>query len=104
MLPAVRARGGFAANLLHSRAQAVAASFAAPVADRFAGVAWRGSPELGLPWLVDDAFALAECRLVRTLVIGDHTMLLGEVVAVEYAEDVPLMYGKRRYSAWPEPA
>lgn len=104
VLPAIRARGGFAVNLLHARAQTVAAGFAAPVADRFAGVAWRDSARLGLPWLVEDAFALADCRLARTLVVGDHTMLLGEVVGVQYAEDVPLMYGKRRYSAWPEPA
>ena len=103
VLPAIRRRGAFAANLLHARAREAAGSFAAPIADRFAGIAWCASPGLALPWLTDDAFALAECRLADTLVIGDHTMLLGEVVATRHCDDVPLMYGKRRYSAWPEP-
>jgi flavin reductase (DIM6/NTAB) family NADH-FMN oxidoreductase RutF len=103
VLPAVRERGAFAVNLLHARARHIAAGFAAPVADRFAGIVWSGSPRLGVPWLTEAAFAMAECRLVATLVVGDHTMLLGEVVSTRYVDDVPLLYGKRRYSAWPEP-
>ena len=100
VLAAILGNGRFAVNLLHARAREAASVFASPV-DRFAMVPWRLTPRLGLPWLHQDAFAVAECRLARTLEIGDHTMLLGEVAAVDHDDDVPLLYGKRRYSAWP---
>lgn len=100
VLAAILDSGRFAVNLLHSRAREAASVFASPV-DRFAAVPWRTTPWLGLPWLHRDAFAIAECLLAGTLEVGDHTMLLGEVASVEHADDVPLLYGKRRYSAWP---
>ncbi|MEU7717509.1 flavin reductase family protein [Streptomyces tibetensis] len=100
VLAAVLGSGRFAVNLLHARAREAASVFASPI-DRFAAVPWRPTPRLGLPWLHRDAFAVAECELARTLEIGDHTMLLGEVAAVDHADDVPLLYGRRQYSAWP---
>jgi flavin reductase (DIM6/NTAB) family NADH-FMN oxidoreductase RutF len=40
--------------------------------------------------LLDDALAAFECRTVRTYDGGDHTLLLGEVVALEGSgRDVP---------------
>ncbi|MEU5534702.1 flavin reductase family protein [Streptomyces sp. NPDC020362] len=100
VLAAILGNQRFAVNLLHARAREAASVFASPV-DRFAVVPWRPTPRLGLPWLHRDAFAVAECRLTRTLEIGDHTMLFGEVAAVDHADDVPLLYGRRQYSVWP---
>jgi flavin reductase (DIM6/NTAB) family NADH-FMN oxidoreductase RutF len=104
VLAAIQRRGSFAANLLHARGRQAASVFSSPVPDRFARIIWRPTVDFGLPWLIEDAFAIAECRLTRSVVVGDHTMVLGEVMAVRHTDDVPLLYGKRRYSAWPESA
>ncbi|MGK5496586.1 flavin reductase family protein [Streptomyces sp. URMC 125] len=100
VLAVIRSTGRFAVNLLHARAREAASVFASPV-DRFAAVPWRPSPHLELPWLHRDAFAVAECLVARALEVGDHTMLFGEVTAVDHDDDVPLLYGRRQYSAWP---
>jgi flavin reductase (DIM6/NTAB) family NADH-FMN oxidoreductase RutF len=99
-LATVQHRGGFAVNLLHARARSTAELFAAPVADRFARVRWRLSGN-GLPWLVDDAAAMADCRLVRQIQVGDHTVVLGEILHLAIERHGPLLlYGMRRFAQW----
>jgi len=104
---AVRRRGSFEVNLLHTRGRRAAAVFAGAVPDRFEQVPWRWSPT-ELPWLVRDAFALADCRVGGCADVGDHTVVLGEVVSVVTRRDLPLLYGLRRFADWdpaavPEP-
>jgi flavin reductase (NADH) len=103
-LEAVRERGSFAVSLLHARGEPAAHIFAAPMPDRFERVVWRAAPGSGLPWLVEDGFAFADCVLVGCLPVGDHTIVLGEVAAVTQAKDTPLLYGLRRYSPWADVA
>ena len=103
-LAAIRASRYFGVNLLHGRAQPVAELFARSGLDRFAAVSWQPSDHLGMPWLVDDAFALAECRVVAVEVVGSHAVVFGEIVAHVMSPDVPLLYGLRRFVNWPEPA
>jgi len=98
---AVHHSGCFAVNLLHARAREAASVFGSPVPDRFGRVAWRFSPRVRQPWLFDDAFALAECVVVDTRLVGDHEVVFGEVVHVEQSVDVPLLCGLRRFRAWP---
>ena len=92
--------GRFAVNLLHTQGRQAAELFAAPVADRFAWVTWAYS-DAGMPRLVDDAFAFAECRVTGTQVIGDHAVVLGEVTSVMCTAGVPLLYGMRQFCGWP---
>jgi flavin reductase (DIM6/NTAB) family NADH-FMN oxidoreductase RutF len=98
---AVCSAGGFAVNLLHGRAHRVAELFAGPVRDRFGEVEWRPSPA-GYPWLSADAFALADCKVAGTMMVGDHTVIVGEVGEVLQIGDQPLLYGLRRFLAWPQ--
>lgn len=100
-LRALRERGAFAVNLLPARARAAAELFASPVPDRFSRIAWRPSGVVGAPWLSEDASALAECRLGGVLPAGDHLVVLGEVVSAVHSAEAPLLYGQRRYAAWP---
>ncbi|WP_079193872.1 flavin reductase family protein [Streptomyces sp. CB02923] len=100
-LQALCDRGAFAVNLLHDRARHTAEVFAKPVADRFAHTEWQPSPEAGLPWLTDDAFATAECEVAHLAEIGDHTLVLGLVTGVVRAAGTPLLYGAHRFAAWP---
>lgn len=105
-LDAARHAGCFAVNLLHERARRAAEVFSTPRRDRFAQVAWRPSARTGQPWLMQDAFALAECVVVDMSLVGDHAVVFGEVVHVEQAAATPLLYGMRRFTCWPadEPA
>lgn len=99
-LEALRARGWFAVNLLHARAQGVAQLFSSPVPDRFSRIAWIPSRISDLPLLADDAFAFAECRVTRVMNVADHAVVLGEVAEIARTLDAPLLYGMRRFTAW----
>jgi flavin reductase (DIM6/NTAB) family NADH-FMN oxidoreductase RutF len=96
-LAALREHGYFAVNLLHSRAQRVAEVFSSPHPDRFSLVRWRASGSAGLPWLVDDAFAFADCRVCDMRIVGDHAVVFGRVTAISHHRDVPLLYGLRQF-------
>jgi flavin reductase (NADH) len=98
-LGAVRYHGGFAVNLLHVRGRRAAELFSSAVEDRFGLIRWRPSYS-GLPWLVADAFALAECTVSGTAEVGDHTVVFGAVDDVTMARETPLLYGMRRFSAF----
>jgi flavin reductase (NADH) len=90
----------FAMNLLHEHARATAELFASGDPDRFSRVRWRSEPDFGGPHLVDDAHAVADCRISRHERVGDHTVVFGEVFRAELhppAQSRPLLYGLRQY-------
>lgn len=99
----IRARGAFAVNLLGQRGQRAAEVFSSPVTDRFATIRWRPTPALGLPFLIDHAHAVGECRTQTTYTVGDHTIVIGALAGVISRDDdlVPLLHGMRRYRVWP---
>ncbi|HZN19459.1 MAG TPA: flavin reductase family protein [Micromonosporaceae bacterium] len=100
-LNAVLDRGLFAVNLLHERAQPVAQLFASGQPDRFDRVRWHAEPG-AVPHLVDDAHAVADCRVSHTDLVGDHMVVFGEVQQVwQQPAPEPLLYGLRQYAAWP---
>ncbi len=103
-LPVIERAGRFAVNFLRGDRAALAERFASPVADRFAGVRWTAGA-VGVPILVDDALAFAECRVAGTLAVGDHVVVLGRVVAGAPAPpgSRPLMYFRHAFSAWAGP-
>ncbi|GAA1033510.1 MULTISPECIES: flavin reductase family protein [Amycolatopsis] len=91
----------FAVNFLHSKARAVAELFASGAADRFDHVTWAAGANGG-PRLVRDAHVIACCRVSKTEPVGDHVVVFGEVETVEEQDGHrPLLYGRRRYHAWP---
>lgn len=98
-LRAVRHHGGFAVNLLHARGRGAAELFSSAVEDRFGVIRWQPTCS-GLPWLVADAFAVAECTVSGTAEVGDHTVVFGAVDEVVMARETPLLYGMRRFSAF----
>jgi flavin reductase (DIM6/NTAB) family NADH-FMN oxidoreductase RutF len=63
--------------------------------DKFSGIAYRtetsGAPVLG------DAMAWVDCVLQESLPGGDHTIFIGEVVAADADEVVPLVYYRGGY-------
>jgi flavin reductase (NADH) len=100
---AVRACHRFAVNLLHSGGRQAAEVFSTPRPDRFATVRWQWSGA-GLPWLVEDAAAVADCEVVATAAMGDHTVVFGEVRKLVLTGGCPLLYGMRGFAEWSAPA
>jgi flavin reductase (DIM6/NTAB) family NADH-FMN oxidoreductase RutF len=70
--------------------------FASRIEDKFAGVAVHRGVSTGIP-LIDGAIAAIECELRDELPGGDHTIFVGEVVAVESGEGSPLVYFRSGY-------
>ncbi|TDD47731.1 flavin reductase family protein [Saccharopolyspora elongata] len=103
-LAIIRDRGRFAVNLLHSQGRHAAEVFSSGAPDRFSSLPWAPTQRLGLPHLVEHAHAIAECEVTKTTVASDHVIVLGEVAAVTYRQEPPLLYGLRQYATWPSGA
>lgn len=101
-LGALRHSAGFVVNYLAAGRGDLANRFASKEPDKFRDVAYRPSAG-GLPILHGDIIAYAECRTEREVDAGDHTILIGRVVAGEPPEpgSAPLMYFRRGYATWP---
>lgn len=102
-LEAVAWTGGFAVNLLHEGGRSAAELFSGPDPHRFSRVRWTHS-YFGFPWLIDDAFAVADCQVSGWHEVGDHTVVLGEISKITQIAGTPLLYGQRRFAAWPQPS
>ncbi|MFI9320324.1 flavin reductase CtcQ [Kitasatospora aureofaciens] len=103
VLKALLERGEFAVNVLRGGGESTSARFAAPVDDRFRDVRWEPGSAGGVPVMSADVVAHAECRVAAALDAGDHTIVIGAVVAGGPRPEVPspLMYWRRSYARWP---
>ncbi|GAA4561502.1 flavin reductase family protein [Micromonospora coerulea] len=105
--PTVERAEHLAVHLLASGQQEVARTFATSGIDRFAAhPGWTPGP-FGVP-LIDDALAVLLCRVVRRIEAGDHTIVLGEPLALGTGEDGdPLVHHRGGYTTtfgpWPSP-
>lgn len=86
----------FAVNVLSENQEALARRFAEQDIDRFADVRIsRGATGLAL---LDGAAARLECAIVARHRGGDHTIVVGEVLAASALEDGrPLVYQRGEY-------
>ncbi|GCE02309.1 flavin reductase family protein [Embleya hyalina] len=101
-LEAVRAGGTFALNLLSGHARSTAELFASGAPDRFARTPWCLPAGAGGPHLDEAAHGVADCKVVRDDVVGDHAVIFGEVLGTAHRSlPDPLLYGLRGYAAWP---
>jgi flavin reductase (DIM6/NTAB) family NADH-FMN oxidoreductase RutF len=81
----------FAVNMLAEDQEELSVRFAAhDDGHKFDGIGYRLSAR-GLP-ILDGVLAHAECRLANSLPGGDHTIFVGEVLAGEAREGMPLGY------------
>jgi len=103
-LAALLESGVFAVNLLAESAIPTAVRFSSASIERFADLRWAPGPATGMPLLRDDVCGAAECEVGGTIPVGDHMIVLGSVRAVHPQQDVPLVYGQRRYGRFGPPA
>jgi flavin reductase (DIM6/NTAB) family NADH-FMN oxidoreductase RutF len=87
----------FAINILSSTQETLSRRFAQEREERFDGVGYQDSPR-GLI-LLDGALAHLECERVATHEAGDHTILVGLVVAGAANEGRPLCYFRGGYAS-----
>ena len=97
-LEAIRDNGHFAVNLLGSGTEAVSQLFASGSAQKFDRVRWTPGDTTGSPLLAVNV-AEAECIVHDTVEAGDHTLILGRVVAgsTDPARN-PLTYWRGAYT------
>lgn len=86
----------FAINILAEDGEWLSRHFASRADDKFAKVGYH-TGESGAP-LLDDALATIECRLVDQFPGGDHTIFVGEVLAMSARDEGrPLLYFRSGY-------
>lgn len=95
-LPAFKAHGAFAVNVLSAQQEGLCQHFAAAAGDRFCEVGWCPGID-GVP-VLDGAVAVFECRTWAVYPGGDHEIFLGEVVRYDHWDTVPLVFGQGRLS------
>ncbi len=94
----------WAVSVLAQSQRHVAGRFAIPgrVSDRlmFADIPHRPGPLTGAP-LVGGALATLECRTHRIVEAGDHSLVIGEVLAADLPspDGLPLLHFRGRYRA-----
>jgi flavin reductase (DIM6/NTAB) family NADH-FMN oxidoreductase RutF len=97
-LPIVREGRRFGVNVLSSEQRQLAGIFASklPEHQKLDGVAHR--IHHGVP-VIDGALAWAVCELRELIAGGDHTIAIGEVIALELGEGDPLLWYGGQYLA-----
>jgi flavin reductase (DIM6/NTAB) family NADH-FMN oxidoreductase RutF len=92
---AFRDSGHFAVSVLAEDQRDVSTTFATRGVDKFAAVAWR-EEVTGAP-VLEGSVAWFDCRSHQLIPAGDHVILLGRVVAFDYAPGAPLGYCRGGY-------
>ncbi len=100
-LPIVREAGRFAVNVLAAEQEELAGVFASkmPESEKLDGVDHR--LENGIP-VIEGSLAWATCELRELIAGGDHTIAIGEVVALGLGDGQPLLWYSGRYHPLPE--
>ena len=85
-----RAATHFGINVLAEDQRVLSERFARKGHDRFDGVAWQPGVT-GVP-LLPGVLAAIECAVHRTVSMGDHDILVGEMVHAQVNDGEPLLY------------
>jgi flavin reductase (DIM6/NTAB) family NADH-FMN oxidoreductase RutF len=87
----------FAVNILEAGQEEIARRFSEEYPNRFEGVGFtRGTT--GAP-IIEDSLAVIECELQSRHPAGDHTIVIGAVIASATREGSPLLYYRGGYAA-----
>ena len=99
ILPHFQRAPFFALNILTAEQQELSVLFARRTDNRFEDRPWREGVT-GAP-LIPGTLASIECRRVNLIDAGDHTIVLGEMVAAAIYTGSPLIYFNQSYrSIW----
>ena len=85
----------FAVNFLAEGQKDLSTKFSRPSEDKFSGVEWASGLD-GVPILVG-CTAYMECSLRERIVVGDHDIILGDVLGFSSTDKQPLVYALSDY-------
>jgi len=94
--PAFARTSGMAVNILAVDQDDLAIRFATRGADKFAALAVKAGAQTSSP-LLDGAATHIECTLYARHPMGDHVVLVGEVVGGERTDREPLLHYNRNF-------
>jgi flavin reductase (DIM6/NTAB) family NADH-FMN oxidoreductase RutF len=94
LLPLIASSGRFSVNILSRGQSAIAGAFARKGQDKFDGVPWGLARDLPR---IDDVVGWIACSTHRLIEVGDHVLVLGDVVAAEVSKEAPLTYFRRAF-------
>jgi flavin reductase (DIM6/NTAB) family NADH-FMN oxidoreductase RutF len=90
-----RAGAAFGINILSEQQRGHSVHFARTGHDRFDGAEWYAG-QTGVP-LLPGALSTMECERRQVLDVGDHAIVIGEVVHAQCSEGEPLVYFSSNY-------
>jgi len=88
--------GSFVVNILSSDQEDISRRFASKLPDKFEGIPYRLGPETDAP-ILDGVLAWIECSVFESVVAGDHTVFVGEILDGTSNEGTPLVYFRSQY-------
>ena len=91
----------FAVNVLCESQRTLSEHFAGAGYDRFEGIEWRPG-QTGTP-LFGGVLATIECARFKTVTVGDHDILVGEVLHADCRDGEPLVHFGSQYRALESP-
>ena len=92
---AIAAAGKFGVSILGADQADVSGRFASKSEDKFSGIAVSAGSS-GVP-LITGALCAIECRVHAQFAGGDHSIFVGEVLAIHTTEGTPLVYYRSSY-------
>lgn len=92
--------GYFGVNILKDYQVEISKLFANQKIEQTPTFTFRQS-EIGAP-LLNDALVSLNCKVIQSVVSGDHTVFFGEVVELNVDEGTPLCFFKGQYRALAE--
>jgi flavin reductase ActVB len=89
----------FSVNVLEASQEDLALHFARHITDKFETIPYeRGAT--GAPLLPQASIAMIECRMYAQYPGGDHTIVVGEVLAAEVREGRPQLFYDRAFGTF----
>ena len=94
--PGIQQSGAYCVNFVHEDGEELCRRFSRKGAERYEGTTWSPGPT-GSP-VLDEAIAWADCRIEAEYPAGDHSIVVGRVVALGRKEEGrPLLFWGGNY-------
>jgi flavin reductase (DIM6/NTAB) family NADH-FMN oxidoreductase RutF len=90
---------GFAVHVLAGDQQELCKLFASRNTDRFGNCKWSLSSH-NLP-IIENTYAVLQCKKFKQVEAGDHTILIGEVTDITVNDKEPMLYHRRNFGPIP---
>ncbi|RCW37646.1 flavin reductase (DIM6/NTAB) family NADH-FMN oxidoreductase RutF [Halopolyspora algeriensis] len=87
----VRKSGAFGVNVLAEHQHDLVRLFSSAEPEKFSGVLWSPSEQLGLP-LLTGVLGWLECRVIKEFEVATHAVFMGEVLGAGARGGAPLAY------------